>query len=180
LWQGQQVRLRAVEPGDWEAFFAWGADPEIARDCYYIPFPQSRERAQKWAAEVATAEPKDDAFRWVIETLDGMPVGTLNTYSCDRRNGTFGYGLAIAREHWRKGYAAEAIRVVLGYYFRELRYQKCTVHVYAFNEPSIHLHEKLGFQLEGRLRRTIFTDGMYHDELVFGITAEEFEMPQSA
>ncbi len=175
LWQGQRIRLRAVEPGDWAFFHAWDADTEVARAAYFIPFPPSAERAKKWAAEVATAEPKDDAFRWLVETLDAAPVGTLNTYSCDRRHGTFGYGVAIAREHWRKGYAAEAIRLVLAYYFRELRYQKCTVHIYAFNEPSARLHEKLGFQLEGRLRRMIYTDGIYHDELVYGMTAEEFE-----
>ena len=183
FWQGQRIRLRAVEPDDWAFFHAWDADTEVARAGYCIPFPPSAERAKKWAAEVAIAEPKEDAFRWLIEcpllgseTLDAIPVGTLNTHSCDRRHGTFGYGVAIGREHWRKGYAAEAIRLVLAYYVRELRYQKCTVHIYAFNDPSARLHERLGFQLEGRLRRMIYTDGVYHDELVYGMTAEEFAL----
>ncbi len=96
--------------------------------------------------------PLDDRDVWTA-----YRSGTINTHSCDPRHGTFGYGLAIAREHWRKGYASEAICLVLAYYFRELRYQKVTAHVYAFNEASIRLHEKLGFQLEGRLRRMIFT-----------------------
>ena len=39
---------------------------------------------------------------------------------------------------------------------------------------SIRLHEKLGFQLEGRLRRMIYTNGQFFDELLFGLTAEEF------
>jgi RimJ/RimL family protein N-acetyltransferase len=175
IWQGQRVRLRGVEPGDWQTFDRWDQDSEVARLCYHIEFPRSQEGTKKFAAEAATAEPKGHAYRWMIETLDGVPVGTINTHSCDLRHGTFGYGLAIAREHWRQGYASEAVCLVLAYYFRELRYQKVTAHVYAFNEGSIRLHEKLGFQLEGRLRRMVFTDGAYHDELVFGMTAVEFE-----
>ena len=174
IWHGQRIRLRGVEPGDWETFDRWDEDSEIARLCYHIEFPRSQEGTKKFATEAALAEPKGHAYRWMIETLDGVPVGTINTHSCDTRHGTFGYGLAIAREHWRQGHASEAICLVLAYYFHELRYQKVTAHVYAFNEPSIRLHEKLGFQLEGRLRRMVFTDGAYHDDLIFGMTVEEF------
>ena len=69
----------------------------------------------------------------------------------------------------------EAIRLVLTYFFQELRYQKCNATVYAFNTSSIKLHESLGFQLEGRIRRNIYTSGQFYDELIYGITREEFE-----
>lgn len=36
------------------------------------------------------------------------------------------------------------------------------------------LHKKLGFVLEGRLRRMVFTGGHYYDELIYGMTQEEF------
>jgi RimJ/RimL family protein N-acetyltransferase len=47
--------------------------------------------------------------------------------------------------------------------------------VYAFNEASLRLHEKLGFRQEGCLRRMIFTRGAFHDEFILGLLAEEFE-----
>jgi len=52
--------------------------------------------------------------------------------------------------------------------------------VYDFNEPSIQLHEQLGFQREGRLRRHIYTAGRHHDEIVFGMTAAEFRGQNTA
>jgi RimJ/RimL family protein N-acetyltransferase len=174
-WQGERVRLRAIEPGDWEVFFDWNSDTEVARECYYIPFPQSRESVKKWAAEKATEALKDDSFHFVIESLSGEIVGTINTHTCYRRNGTFMYGLAIRREHWRKGFASEAIQLVLKYFFKELGYQKVTAQVYAFNEASMSLHEKLGFHQEGCLRRMIYTDGVYYDEIIYGLTCEEFK-----
>jgi RimJ/RimL family protein N-acetyltransferase len=174
LWQGERVRLRAIEPEDWATYHAWNEDDEQARSLYAIPFPQSAEAARQWAAQEATRKPVGDAFRFVIENDQGEVVGDLTTHNCDARVGTFSYGISIRHDQRRQGYAAEAIALVLRYYFRELRYQKVTINVYSFNEPSIRLHERLGFQLEGRIRRTVFTDGQHHDELIFGLTAEEF------
>jgi RimJ/RimL family protein N-acetyltransferase len=180
LWQGQRVRLRGVEPEDWETFFPWNDDTGVARDCYAIPFPGSKARQKKWAADLAVSEAENDNFRWVIENLKGEMVGTINAHDCDRRAGAFSYGLAIQREHWRRGYASEAIRIVLGYFFHELRYLKVTVQVYDFNQGSIQLHQKLGFQIEGRIRQVIFTNGQYFDEILMGLTREEYEaMPPS-
>jgi RimJ/RimL family protein N-acetyltransferase len=177
IWQGERVRLRAVEPGDADLFFEWGQDTDVARADYFIEFPMSREAVRKWTAEQSSKEPKGDEYRWTIETLTGEPVGTINTHDCDPRVGTFRYGVAIGRAHWRKGYASEAIRLVLRYFFLELRYQKCTVEVYAFNEVSLQLHQKLGFCEEGRLRRTVYTGGQYYDEILLGMMAEEFAEP---
>jgi RimJ/RimL family protein N-acetyltransferase len=74
----------------------------------------------------------------------------------------------------RRGYAAEAITIVLRYYFEELRYQKAFVGVYSFNEASLGLFARLGFVQEGRQRRMVFTRGRYFDMVWLGMTAEEF------
>jgi RimJ/RimL family protein N-acetyltransferase len=173
-WQDKLIRLRAVEPTDWETFHAWNFDTEMARGTFLVPFPQSKEAARHWAEEQSSRSSDDHNFRFVIETLSGQVVGSMNTHSCDLRNGTFSDGLAIAGEHRRKGYATGAIILVLRYFFTELRYQKCTVYLYSFNEPSIELHQKLGFQLEGTLRRMVYTKNSYFDELIYGLTDDEF------
>jgi RimJ/RimL family protein N-acetyltransferase len=86
----------------------------------------------------------------------------------------FSWGLNIIQEHRRKGYASEALPIVKRYSFQELRNQKVKVHNTSFNEASIKLHERLGFQQEGRISRTNYTDGQYFDDLVYGLTKEEF------
>ena len=114
-----------------------------------------------------------------IEIETGEVVGDLTIHHCDAQVGSFSYDSTIRREHRRHGYATEAITLVLRYSFQELRYQQATVSVYSFNDASAHLHEKLSFQLEGRIRRTVFTDGELCAEFVYGLTAEEFTL-QSA
>jgi RimJ/RimL family protein N-acetyltransferase len=176
IFEGKLVRLRAVEPSDWENHAQWDRDTEMSRHLYEIPFPQSTTSTKQWAErESQRKETPSDNYHFQIETLDGVQVGSIASHDCDLRNGTFSYGLATIAQYQRKGYASEATRLLLHYFFQERRYQKCNASVYSFNEPSQKLHESLGFTLEGRIRRMIYTNGDFHDELIYGITKEEFE-----
>ncbi|HEV7128313.1 MAG TPA: GNAT family protein [Ktedonobacterales bacterium] len=173
-WRGGQVRLRAVEPGDWEMHFAWDQDAAMTRAIDFIWPPRSQARARQWAETMALRDPEGDAFQCEIENMSGVAVGHIATHHCDRRVGTFSYGIGVRSEHQRKGYASEAILLICRYYFAELRYQKVTAMAYSFNDASIHLHERLGFQREGQLRRMGYTGGLFYDALYFGLTSEEF------
>jgi RimJ/RimL family protein N-acetyltransferase len=174
LWQGERVRLRPVEPDDWATFYGWGQDDLISRMAERVAFPESREAVRRWTERVATKEPVNDRFRWVMVNDDDEAVGSINTHSCDRRVGSFSYGIVLDARWQGQGFGSEAIRLVLRYYFTELGYQKVTVHVYEFNEGSRRLHEGLGFAREGRLRREAYADGRLWDVLVYGMTREEF------
>ncbi len=174
FWQGERVKLRAVEPSDAEAHFAWNQDSDMGRNLDQVWFPASREYVRRGIEKTSAQPAEGDAFHWVIEDSQGELVGSIDSHHCDRRTGTFEYGVAVRQEHQRKGYASEAVTLVLRCFFEELRYQKVTVHVHSDNTSSIRLHEHLGFQLEGRLRRMVYTRGQFYDELIYGLTAEEF------
>jgi RimJ/RimL family protein N-acetyltransferase len=174
-WQGERVRLRAIEPEDAPIFQAWNDDQETSRNMDFIWPPGSLAAQRQWAEETAKKKPVNDEIFLVIENRAGDIVGIINSHSCDRRVGNFKYGVAIRPEHRQRGYASEAIRLLLAYFFHELRYQKVTVDVYSFNPASVSLHERLGFIQEGRLRRVLYTGGQHHDMFVFGMTVEEFE-----
>ncbi len=173
-WQNNLIRLRAIEPTDVETFFQWDLDSQRGRYLDFLWPPSSRARLKNWLDEQAKAKPEGDCYHLIIETLNGTPVGTIATHNCNTRNGTFSYGLDIAIEHRRKGYASAAIGLLLRYFFDHLRYQKVTVVVHSDNIPSLLLHERLGFQREGTLRRMVFQDGQYYDDIFLGLTVEEF------
>lgn len=176
VWEGELVRLREIEPEDWRAYAAWNLDDEQARNLDIVPFPQSDARVRAWAEKEATRERDGDNMRFVIVAKEsGEVVGDIGTHHCYPIDGCLSYGISIRADQRRKGYASEAIRLVLRFYFFERRYQKANITAYEFNDASIALHRRLGFQQEGRLRRTMFTNGRYWDELLFGITVEEFE-----
>lgn len=174
-WQGKLVRLRGVEPSDAEAFFRWNMDSETGRALDYLWAPTSLAQVRKEIEEVALIKFGGPKFTWVIEDRAGLPVGQLTAHTCDPRNGTFSYGFSVAAEHRRKGYAAEAVLLVVKYFFEELRYQKVTVTVHGDNAGSIAFHEKLGFRHEGTIRRMFYTHGRHEDMHYYGLTREEWE-----
>jgi RimJ/RimL family protein N-acetyltransferase len=175
FWQGKHVRLRGVEPSDAETFFEWNLDSATGSALEFLWPPVSLAQIRSEVEAQSLKKLEDDHFKWMIEDAAGTAVGSISTHECEPRHGTFSYGVNVAREHRGKGYAGEAIMLVVRYYFEELRYQKVTVGVADFNAPSIRLHEKLGFTHEGTLRRMRFTRGSYFDIHLYGLTREEWE-----
>jgi RimJ/RimL family protein N-acetyltransferase len=88
--------------------------------------------------------------------------------------GWFEYGVTLGADHRRKGYATEAVVMLLRFMFAERRYHKCEARILAHNEASLALHRRLGFVEEGRLRDRAYFGGRHHDLVVMGILADEF------
>ncbi|WP_242908134.1 GNAT family N-acetyltransferase [Actinomadura terrae] len=175
FWSGRRVRLRGIEPEDWEAFKEFDAHSADMRGGDMLHPPRSDEGYRRWALEEAIHRPDRDEFRLAIATVpDGALVGNVNTVDADPRAGRFGYGIAIGHRYQRRGYAREAVELLLAFMFGERRYHKCEVGVYAFNEPSLRLHRSLGFVVEGRLRDHEYFAGAHHDLVLLGLTAAEF------
>lgn len=174
-WEGRLIRLRGIEPDDAEAHYNLDQQDDISRFQWVMNPPVSRAATRKWIEGASVERPKHDTFTAQMETLvDGTLVGSIATHHCDQRSGVFSYGLHVEEPHRGKGYAKEAICLILRYFFQELRYQKCNVDVMAINLPSQKLHEALGFQLEGQRRRVVYTHGRHSDMLEYGMTLEEF------
>jgi len=175
LWEGSRVRLRAVEPTDLEAFVANDADTDGARAGWRAFPPRSRWAAAEWVDEATRAPNDGDEFRQAIESLvTGDIVGTITTERCDPHAGTCSYGISVFEWQRRQGYGRDAVVVLLRYLFGERRYQKCTVGAVSFNEESVAFHRALGFQVEGRIRRAHVAAGRHWDEVILGITVEEY------
>ena len=59
IWQGERVRLRAIEPSDWEAYFAWNQDDEQARGVSSIPFPNRRRQSASGRSRRRRENPRE-------------------------------------------------------------------------------------------------------------------------
>lgn len=175
FWQSEKIRLRPWRLDDAELRYRGSLDsPAVAFYQDGIELPTSIELQRQWL-EKAVDLKSSDMLRLAIETLDGITVGWITMHSRDQKNGTFGFGIAVYREYRGHGYAVDATRIILKYGFWEQRYQKCNSMCLHINEASIRLHEKLGFITEGRIRRSCFHNGQYLDDVLFGMTREEFD-----
>lgn len=175
FWQTEKLTLRKIEPEDAQIFFEWNKHSEMPRLLDFIWPPTSLAEVQQWATELSRKKSDVNDLFLVIETAAGAVAGMIHANKVNRRTGTVGYAVAVRPKYQRQNYASEAVKLLLRYYFDELNFQKCTVSAVSNNEASIALHERLGFQQEGRLRRMAYSGGRFYDQLYFGITREEFE-----
>jgi RimJ/RimL family protein N-acetyltransferase len=176
FWQGDKVRLRPLRMEDAEQSFVNSLDSPTRQVLQLgIELPTSVEKQRAVLEKFADCKDADGVILFVIETLEGVNVGGISFHSRDRKNGTFGFGIVIQRAHRGQGYAHDAVRILLRYAFWERRYQKCNSACVHTNEASIALHTKLGFVEEGRIRRNLFFNGRYYDDVLFGLTREEFD-----
>jgi RimJ/RimL family protein N-acetyltransferase len=173
FWTGERVRLRGIEPDDWTAFMRLAVDEERTGDLLHPP--RSAEGFRAWTQKLAVARHDGDCFSLAIEALDSAEiVGAIGVHHADPRAGWFEHGVTLSAEHRRKGYAAEAVVMVLRFMFAERRYHRCETRIFAHNNASLALHRRLGFVEEGRLRDRVFLSGRHHDLVVLGLIADEF------
>ncbi|MEU8935995.1 GNAT family protein [Streptomyces sp. NPDC048409] len=173
FWTGKRIRLRGIEPEDWKAFMGFAVDEERLGDLLHPP--RSAEEFRAWAKEKSVAKSGSDSFGLAVEATDtGQIVGAVGSHRANPQAGWFEYGITMGAAHRRKGYATEAVVMLLRFMFAERRYHKCEARILGRNEASLALHRRLGFAEEGRLRDHVFFAGRHHDLVFMGLLADEF------
>ena len=181
FWRGDKVVLRQSLATDVPAKVSEYYDSEARRLLQQgvsdLP-PISHEAFSK--LYLGDEKPNDrdicSKLSFAVDNLQGDYVGWIHIHSREPRHGRFEIGgISIFKQHRRKGYASDALGILLRYGFFELRMQKCNSSCMASNIPSRRLHERLGFVEEGQRRRHVFTDNQYDDLVLYGLLKEEFE-----
>jgi len=81
----------------------------------------------------------------------------------------------LKKEYRGKGLGTELSELAAFIAFNELNAQKMRTIVYDFNLASYKRYERLGWTLEGTIRKEVFRYGRYWDVLNYGILKEEYD-----
>ena len=83
-------------------------------------------------------------------------------------------GYALGRAHWRQGIMREAIDAACSHAFGTLGVRRIEAEVNPDNAASCALLARVGFVLEGRLRKRWVVRGESYDTNVYGCLADEW------
>ncbi|MBL8055146.1 MAG: GNAT family N-acetyltransferase [Anaerolineales bacterium] len=177
LFTGERVRLTALDPDQGvEAFQRWSLDSELGRLLSASGWrPTSRQAAQEDLGQTV----KPHWFPFLIHTLaEDRLIGMvdLDVDNWNHRNGWIGIGLG-ERATWGQGYGTDAMRLIVRYGFQELDLYRITLTVFEYNPRAVRSYEKVGFEVEGRLRQALHKDGRRADILVMGLRRANWERP---
>jgi RimJ/RimL family protein N-acetyltransferase len=171
---GQRLVLRELDVADWPAVHAYSARPEVARYQTWGPNTPAESRAfVEQVLAAAQAAPRRE-YQLAITIADGgrlIGTGALWVRNVEHGQGELGYFLHP--DHWGRGYATEAARLLLGFGFAELRLHRVFATCNPHNVVSARVLEKIGMTFEGRLRETLRLRAGWRDSAVYGVLAQE-------
>lgn len=174
LFVGERVRLRATLDADRPALAAALMDPAIRITQSRTAAPMSETAAREMIAEWSANKGVDVGFS--IETLGESPelVGHTGLFGIDAKDRSGTVGIMLLRAHLGRGYGTDALRLLVGYGFRELGLHRIDLDVYGYNVRAIASYRKVGFVEEGRQREAIRHDGQWHDNVLMAILEHEW------
>jgi RimJ/RimL family protein N-acetyltransferase len=172
--RGSRVLLRTLERADLPRYQELFSEPEIGLHYGGLGVAESLARLQR-RYDAGEFDTTDRFLQLVIET-DGTLIGAMvlrNQENLPSRSATFGI-LIGDPAYLDRGYGTEASTLLLDYAFAVLGYHKINLDVFEYNARAQAMYEKLGFVLEGRRRENHWSRGRFWDEILMGVTAEEW------
>ena len=179
LFTGNRVRLRELRDSDLPALCSWWNTPEQAvlqQDRITLRPPES-------IASQFAAWSKNDAptgFGYSITDTDGSLAGHVSAWGISMPERIATMAVVIGPDFQNRGIGREALRLALRLAFDELGAHKVELQTWSYNRRAIHLYTALGFTTEGCRRAAVYHRGEFHDQILFGLLAEEYSALNAA
>lgn len=170
---GEKIYLSPFSLDDVEIYTQWLNNMEITDNLGISDRMTTIENSRNWIKRVID----EKAYQFlIIELKNDRILGKIELYKVDyiKRIGEIGVFIAEKSDRGR-GFAKEAINLLLDFSFNYLNLNNIMLGVFEFNKIAIELYEKIGFKEIGRRRKSYFLNGEYFDSVFMDILSEEFK-----
>jgi len=170
--RAEHVSLTPLEVDDLPALAVWiNEREEVLLNAPYKPVHEGQRKA--WFESI---QQRNDLVLFGIHLLkDNKLIGSCRLHSINHVHRSTELQIRIGEPSQRgQGCEMEAVRLLLGFAFKDLNLHRVYLNVFSTNTSAIHLYEKVGFVCEGLLRKAAHIDGVYVDVVTMGILREEY------
>ncbi len=165
--KGENIYLRALEPEDLEFIHEIENDESIWEiSNTLIPYSkflikQYLEQAHKDIFEVKQ-------LRLVISNYEDLPIGMIDLFDFDYKNGRAGVGILVKEvKNREKGFGREALKLLINYCFTHLDLHQLYCNISEENHASIKLFSNQGFDKIGLKKDWNYINGSYKNEYIY-------------
>lgn len=166
--KGKKISLHAMELSDLDLLYDWENNTENwAVSGTLAPFSKLILRQFVESPQDIFANKQQ---RLMIRTVaeNSVTIGCIDLFEFDPKNKRAGIGVLIADKKWRgKGYAKEAILLIVDYAREVLDLNQLFCNVGMNNEKSLHLFKSCNFELVGVKKEWQKWNGNWEDEAMF-------------
>jgi RimJ/RimL family protein N-acetyltransferase len=107
----------------------------------------------------------------IVMMEDGQIIGQCGLHGREGRK-RLGHisslGITILKEHWNKGIGYKLMSTQIEY-AKSHGISKINLEVRTDNPAAVHLYKKIGFEIEGTNRRSMYVEGEYIDTYYMGM-----------
>ena len=169
---GQKINLRALEPEDLQFLFDTENDEsfwELSNT--QTPFSKFLLKQYLENAHLDIFESKQ--LRLIIEeNTSNQPIGMIDLFDFNPQHKRAGIGILIQNEHQQKGFASEALLLLIQYCFTHLKLHQLYANITSDNTKSSALFTKHQFKKIGVKKDWIFTNTTFKDEILYQLIHE--------
>ncbi|MCS0674408.1 GNAT family N-acetyltransferase [Cytobacillus firmus] len=172
-----KVKIRPIQEEDlpilWD--YIYGTDnPEWKRwDAPY--FPLEHKDFETYKQEFLQKAEEYLPSSMVIAAPEKV-IGIVGYYWEHRDSNWLEAGIVIHNpEYWNGGYGTEALTLWVDFLFSSLPLARVGITTWSCNKRMMKAAEKIGMQLEGRMRKCRIVNGKCYDSIRMGILREEWE-----
>ena len=135
-----------------------------------FPNPYTIEDAEEWLAFACTQNPE---LSFAIANDDELigAIGLDPQEDVYRFSAEIGYWLA--EPFWGKGIAVDALISLTNYAFTNFNFNRIFAGVFENNLASAKVLEKAGYKKEGILRKAVFKEDKFQNQIMYSILKEE-------
>lgn len=167
----ERLLLQQILPADQQFIFKGLSHPKV------IPFYGVRydsfEATKAQMDWYDSLQEDETGLAWkMIHKTTGENLGVIAVYLYKPEHKKAEIGFWLLPEFWKKGFASEALQVVIGYWRKEKGLHRLEGFVEEGNDASSKLLEKAGFRYEGRMVDCEVKDGKFISLLIYAAIFE--------
>ncbi len=174
LLEGKNVNLRIMEKEDVNSIV--GIFSNIHSEDFDPILLMTRSEMMKRFDNPSPLESLTQNTLFVVEKKDKVKIGIARHFIVQPL-GAMEIGYIIVPSERMKGYGTETAHIVVDYLFLSRNIVRIQATVETQNTASQRVLEKVGFSMEGTLRRAGFMKGKWVDGYLYSILREEWKKP---
>jgi RimJ/RimL family protein N-acetyltransferase len=165
--EGKKIRLRALTKSDFDKTFKWHNDLELKNLTLSHPFPVTDLQEEAWYESILNDKSNRNIYFGIEDKSNYQMVGIIFLSKINSVHSTCWLGVFIGEDASRgKGFGKEAVKLVVNYAFNNLNLRKISLEVVTTNKSAIEVYKKIGFKVEGELKKQVFIDGKYWNDFI--------------
>ena len=171
-----KVRLRALEKKDIDTLYQWENDQELWNiSCTTGPF--SRYVLEQYIESSHLDIYTNGQLRFMIETESKTPVtvGMIDLYGFEPFHMRAGVGIVIHKSFRQKGYAKQALTLLLDYAFGFMHFKQIFCEVADDNLISLALFTDKGFQVTGIRKEWVRRENRWLDAHFLQLINQDYQ-----